>query len=323
MPLDTDRIHQLLHDGVRDKVYPGAVWAVGDSDGTQASGTVGVLDPDHPAEPTRLDTIFDVASLTKILAVWSTIGTLVEDGKLELDRALGDFWPEVTGHPLAQSTAHQLLTHTVGVPLRANLKNLYGTDPQDVRDGVLHEALHRPPGEAVEYTGRAALILGYLVEYLSGHTLDRFAAHRVWQPLGMTDTRFGPLPAESAARCAPTELDETRGAHLKGAAHDFSARLLGGTCGIAGVFSVLDDLAVFLRHMLEPARSTEGPGFGRSWVKRCPPTSSRPRQRPSPPGMARNGRLSAKPSEDRPSVMPDTSMPQHTGSDEEDEADKG
>ncbi|WP_328440606.1 beta-lactamase family protein [Streptomyces sp. NBC_00444] len=267
MTLDTDRIHQLLHDGVRDKVYPGAVWAVGDSDGTQASGTVGVLDPDHPAEPMRLDTIFDVASLTKILAVWSTIGTLVEDGKLELDRDLGDFWPEVTGHPLAQATAHQLLTHTAGVPLRANLKNLYGTDPQDVRDGVLHEALHRPPGEAVEYTDRAALILGYLVEHLSGHTLDWFAAHRVWQPLGMTDTRFGPLPAEAAGRCAPTELDESIGTHLKGTAHDFSARLLGGLCGIAGVFSVLDDLAAFLRHMLEPARATERPGFGRSWVK--------------------------------------------------------
>jgi CubicO group peptidase (beta-lactamase class C family) len=267
MTLDTDRIHQLLHDGVRDKVYPGAVWAVGDSDGTQASGAVGVLNPNHPAEPMRLDTIFDVASLTKILAVWSTIGTLVEDGKLELDRALGDFWPEVASHPLAQATAHQLLTHTAGVPLRANLKNLYGTDPQDIRDGILHEALHRPPGEAVEYTDRAALILGYLVEHVSGHSLDQFATNRVWQPLGMTGTRFGPLPAEAAGRCAPTELDESTGIHLKGTAHDFSARLLGGVCGIAGAFSVSDDLAVFLRHMLEAVRVTERPGFGRNWVK--------------------------------------------------------
>lgn len=169
----TDRIEDLLQTGVRDEVYPGAVWAVGNADGIQASGAVGLLDPDHPDEPMRLDTVFDVASLTKVLAVWSTIGTLVEEGKLQLHTPLGTFWDEVAGHPLARATAHHLLTHTAGLPLRANLKNLYGTDPQDIRDGVLHEALHRPPGEAVEYTDRAALILGYLAEHLSGQPLDQ------------------------------------------------------------------------------------------------------------------------------------------------------
>ena len=259
----TARIEDLLQTGVRKEVYPGAVWAVGDADGTRASGTVGVLDPDRPDEPMLLDTIFDVASLTKILAVWSTIGTLVEEGKLDLRAPLGTFWDEVAGHPLARATAHHLLTHTAGLPLRANLKNLYGTDPQDIRDGVLHEALHGPPGEAVEYTDRAALILGYLAEHLSSQPLDRLATDRVWQPLGMTRTRFGPLPATEAARCAPTEYDETTGTHLKGTAHDFSARLLGGVCGIAGTFSVLDDLALFLRHMLAPTQTA----FGPAWIK--------------------------------------------------------
>jgi CubicO group peptidase (beta-lactamase class C family) len=268
MTLSTGRIEKLLQDGVRDKVYPGAVWAVGNADGTQASGAVGLLDPTRPDEPMRLDTVFDIASLTKILAVWSTIGALVEDGKLQLDASLGTFWPEVEGYPLGQVTAHHLLTHTAGLPLRANLKNLYGTDPQDIRDGVLHEALHRPPGEAVEYTDRAALILGYLAEHLSGQTLDQLATTRIWQPLGMTETRFGPLPSEVAARrCAPTELDETTSAHLKGTAHDFSARLLGGVCGIAGAFSVPGDLAAFLGYMLEPTHAAEHVGFAEKWVK--------------------------------------------------------
>ncbi|MEU5213231.1 serine hydrolase domain-containing protein [Streptomyces sp. NPDC020742] len=100
------------------------------------------------ARPMRLDTIFDVAGLTKVLAVRASIGTLVEDGKLQLDEPLCAFWPEVNGHPLGQATAHHLLTHAAGLPLRANLKNLYGGDAQGIRDGVLHEALHRPPGEA-------------------------------------------------------------------------------------------------------------------------------------------------------------------------------
>ncbi len=243
------------------------MWAVGDAAGTRAGGAVGLLDPARPEQPMRRDTVFDVASLTKILAGGATIGPLWEGGKLPLDSPLGSVWPEVHGHPLGQVTARQLLAHTAGVPLRAQLRARYGTNPQAIRAGVLQEALHRPPGEAVEYTDRAALILGYLAEHLSGRRLDQAVHERVWKPLGMRTTRFGPLPAALAARCAPTELDHETGTHLKGTAHDFSARLLGGVCGIAGVFSVLDDLAVFLRYLLDPATAVDQPAFGPQWTE--------------------------------------------------------
>ncbi|MGW3488742.1 serine hydrolase domain-containing protein [Streptomyces sp. NPDC001054] len=266
MQYRTDRIEHLLSEGVRDKVYPGAVWAVGDSGGVRARGATGVLDPDEPDARMRSDTVFDVASLTKILAVWASIGALWEDGVLDLDAPLGTFWDEVTGHPLGTVTARQLLTHIAGLPLRAQLRNLYGTDPAAVRRGVLREALNRPPCEAVEYTDRAALILGYLAEHLSGHSLDRLCAESTWRPLGMDSTRFGPLPADMSSRCAPTELDQDTGSHLKGTAHDFSARLLGGVCGISGVFTVIDDLAAFLRYMLAPATASTEAGFGAEWT---------------------------------------------------------
>ncbi|WP_411146357.1 serine hydrolase domain-containing protein [Streptomyces sp. x-80] len=262
----TDRIEALLDEGVRNKVYPGAVWAVGDAAGVRTCGTTGVLDPDEPGVRMRPDTVFDAASLTKILAVWSSIGALWEDSVLDLDAPLGTFWDEVTDRPLGTVTARQLLTHTAGLPLRAQLKNLYGTDPQAIRAGVLHEDLNRPPGEAVEYTDRAALILGYLAEHLSGQDLNQLADARTWRPLGMTSTRFGPLPGHLAARCAPTELDQDTDTHLKGVAHDFSARLLGGVCGIAGTFTVLDDLSLFLRYMLEPATAAAEAGFGAEWT---------------------------------------------------------
>lgn len=267
MTPSTDRIHQLLADGVRDKAYPGAVWSVGDAAGTLAGGTVGLLDPAQPDAPMRQDTIFDVASLTKILAVWSTIGGLWEDGLLPLDEPLGTYWPEVAGHPLGQVTARNLLAHTAGLPLRAQLKNLYGTDPAAIRTGVLREALNRPPGEAVDYTDRAALILGYLAKHLSGQPLDLLATARVWSPLGMGSTRFGPLPADQVTRSAPTELDQDTGRHLQGTAHDFSARLLDGVCGIAGAFSTADDLARFLRYLLDPATAPAQPGFGPAWTE--------------------------------------------------------
>jgi len=262
-----DRIAQLLQDGVRQKVYPGAVWAVGDADGTHHSGACGLLDPAKPDEPMRLDTIFDVASLTKILAVWSIIGTLWEDGTLTLDDKLATLIPDLAAYPLGEVTVHQLLTHTAGLPLRAQLKNLYGTDPAAIRTGVLHEALHRPPGQAVEYTDRAALILGYLAEHLTRQPLDHLATTRIWQPLAMTETRFGPLPADQTTRCAPTEYDEDTGQHLKGTAHDFSARLLDGVCGIAGTFSTLADLTRFARHLLGPSASHDKSAFDVAWVE--------------------------------------------------------
>ncbi|MGW2958935.1 serine hydrolase domain-containing protein [Streptomyces sp. NPDC001220] len=267
LELDIDRIRRFLGEGVRDKVYPGAVWAVGDRSGTMVLGTPGVPDPDRPDEPMRHDTVFDVEGLTEILAVWSAIGSLVEAGKLHLDEQLGDFWSEVRGHPLGRVSARHLLTHTAGIPLRTDPLNRYGTDPQDMRDGVLHDAVRRPPGEAVEYTDRAALVLGYLAEELSGRRLDDLAATEVWQPLGMTRTRYGPLPDAAAARCAPTEVDDITGSRLRGTAHASSARLLGGVCGVSGVFSVLPDLATFLRHLLQPGRDADLAGFGTAWIK--------------------------------------------------------
>ncbi|MFD3994447.1 serine hydrolase domain-containing protein [Streptomyces sp. NPDC058548] len=258
----SDPFERLLGDAVRAGVCPGMVWAVGDARTTLSAGAVGLLDPADPGGPMRDDTLFDVASLTKILAVWAVIGTLVDAGKLDPTAPLGGYWPEAAGRPLADVTAHHLLTHTAGMPLRANLRHLYGSDPQDVRDGVLAERLRHRPGEAVAYTDRAALILGYLAEHLTRRPLPRLAEERIWAPLGMTETRYGPLPAALRERCAPTEYDEESGRHLKGTVHDFSARLLGGACGIAGVFTTTGDVGRFLRHLLAPV-----PGaFSAEWT---------------------------------------------------------
>jgi CubicO group peptidase (beta-lactamase class C family) len=260
------QIERLLADGIGTRLFPGAVWAVGDAAGPYHSGALGLLDPDRPHEPMHTGVIFDTASLTKIVAVWAMIGILWEQHALALDDPLAALLPDLAGRPLGTVTVHQLLTHTAGVPLRANLKNLYGTDRQAIETGVMHEVLHRPPGQVVEYTDRAALILGFLIERLTATGLDQAARDRVWTPLGMTSTLFGPLPSQLAAQCAPTELDPQSSSHLKGVAHDFSARLLGGVCGIAGVFSTLGDSHRFLRYLLDPCQFPAQAGFGPAWV---------------------------------------------------------
>ncbi|MER5883242.1 serine hydrolase domain-containing protein [Streptomyces sp. NPDC001941] len=259
-------VRRLVEQGVRERVYPGAVWAVGDASGTHASGTAGTLTGDPAGPPTLPGTAFDVASFTKVFATWSSVGALWEAGLLDPYAPLGTYWPAVAGRPVGGLTAHQLLTHTAGLPLRAQLKPLYGSDPAAVRRGVLSAALRRPPGEAVEYTDRAAIILGFLVEDLTGRPLGVCAEEGTFLPLGMGSTRYGPLPFARRTRCAPTELDPETGRHAWGTVHDYSARVLGSSCGSAGLFSTADDVAAFLRHVLGGTPGTAPAGFGPRWV---------------------------------------------------------
>jgi CubicO group peptidase (beta-lactamase class C family) len=99
-----DRVEDLIEAGCRDRVYRGAVWSVGDLADTGAGGAVGVLDPAQPDRPMLPDTVFDVASLTKVLAVWASIGVQVTEGDLRLHRRLDSFWPEVEGQARSATT---------------------------------------------------------------------------------------------------------------------------------------------------------------------------------------------------------------------------
>ncbi|MEZ0111418.1 CubicO group peptidase (beta-lactamase class C family) [Catenulispora sp. EB89] len=260
------RIGDLVEGGVGRRVFPGAVWAVGGPDGVLAQGAAGLLDPADPARPMRADTLFDLASLTKVIAGWAAVGTLWENEQIDLDDPLAKHLPDAAGFPLGAVTIRQFLTHTSGVPLRANLRASYGTDPEAVRLGVLREAMRRPAGEAVEYTDRSALILGFLVEQLTDRRLDEVARDAVWTPLGMSATRYGPLPDKLVQQCAPTEFDEEAGAHVRGSVHDFSGRLL-GVCGISGTFSDATDLGRFLQYLLNPGASAGPVGFGPRWTR--------------------------------------------------------
>ncbi|GAA1396013.1 serine hydrolase domain-containing protein [Kitasatospora putterlickiae] len=258
-------LERLVAAGLR---APGAggVWSVGDADGVRGRGSLGVLGRGpYGGRPMDHDTVFDLASVTKIVALWPCAGALWQAGGLPLDRPLGAYWPSAAGRPVGVVTARQLLTHTAGLPLRTRFAELYGSDPGAIRAGVLAAPLHRPPGAAVEYTDRAAVLLGHLVESLAGEPLDALAERWTWRPLAMADTRFGPLGAESADRPAPTEYERTAGAVLCGVVHDPSARLLGGVSGNAGAFSTARDLERFLTALLAPPAGAGSP-WGGPWI---------------------------------------------------------
>ncbi|MGY0460252.1 serine hydrolase domain-containing protein [Kitasatospora sp. cg17-2] len=254
---------RLVAEGLRT-AGTGGVWSVGDAGGVRARGRTGPLGRGPwAAREMDHDTVFDLASITKIVALWPCAGALRQSGRLPLDHPLADYWPAAAGRPVGTVTARQLLTHTAGMPLRTRFAELYGDDPAAIRAGVLAAPLHRPPGAAVEYTDRAAVLLGHLVEDLAGTPLDRLAARQVWQPLGMTDTRYGPLGPDSAHRTAPTEYERAADGILCGTVHDPSARLLGGVSGNAGAFSTARDLERFLTALLAPPG---GLPWGDPWI---------------------------------------------------------
>ncbi len=161
-----------------------------------------------------------------------------------------------------------MLTHTAGLPLRAQLKALYGSSPVAIRRGVLAEDLHRDPNTMVDYTDRAAMILGFLVEHLTAMPLAEAATSLVWRPLALRTLRYGPLHSAQLPRTAPTEYDAESRLRPHGTVHDFSARLLGTSCGSAGLFSDAHDLGVFLRYLLDfTPRTATRPRFGSRWTK--------------------------------------------------------
>ncbi|MCC7697794.1 serine hydrolase domain-containing protein [Janthinobacterium sp. EB271-G4-7A] len=260
----TEQLAELVQAGVHEQIFPGAAWAMGTVHHGVA-GAAGRLTPEPASAAMQVGTLFDIASLTKIVSVWSLTGRLISQKRLRLDDRLADVLPGTQGHALAPITIFQLLTHTAGLPLRARLRASYGEVYDDIVRGVLREPLEGTPGQAVEYTDRAALILGFVIERLLGMPLDQALAEHVLQPLGMAATGFGPVTPRHGQLVAPTEYCEQAGAHLAGVVHDFSTRLLGGVCGISGLFSNVPDLQRFLRAMLAPG--LHGAVLDAGWVR--------------------------------------------------------
>jgi uncharacterized protein YbbC (DUF1343 family) len=202
--------------------------------------------PDAP--PMRVDTLFDLASLTKVVATTTAAMILVDEGRLDLDARVRDYLPRFVGANKQKVTVRHLLTHSSGIDWWAPLfRELNG------KKGYLERIQAMPlvsePGEKTLYSDLGVLLLGEILERVAGVPLERFVAERLFAPLAMAETRFRP-PAELRARIAPTERDEWRGRIVHGEVHDENAFALGGVAPHAGLFSTAGDLARFAQMML-------------------------------------------------------------------------
>jgi len=233
-------VDSVVADAIKRAIFPGAVVLIAQGDMVlhqAAYGTTMYTDPG--AQPVQLDTIYDVASLTKMFTATAAL-RLSDAGKLDLDESVSRYLPEFRA---PEVTIRHLLTHTSGLDIR--LSGLRHSGRAGVLHAVYHTAPTHPPGSSVAYTNVNSLLLGEIVARLHGAPLDVALQALVLAPLDLHDTLFRP-PSGLLWRIAPTERDEEwRGRLVHGSVHDESAYALGGVAGHAGLFSTAADLYRF------------------------------------------------------------------------------
>ena len=243
-------IDEAANGAVARGEVPGAVVAVVRSSGVVFLKAYGLRAKEPEEQPMTADTVFDLASLTKVVATAPCIHLLAEKGKIQLGAPVARYLPAFGKNGKDAVTVEQLLLHTSGLVPDNSI-----TDYRGGRAAALARIhalpISREPGEQFEYSDVGYIVLGELVEVVSGQPLDVFAREQIFAPLGMNDTGYNPPPA-LVERAAPTEPREGR--MLKGEAHDPRAALLGGVAGHAGLFSTAADLARFAAMLLGGGR---------------------------------------------------------------------
>ncbi len=240
-------VDSIVKDAIHDGQIPGAVvliWHDGQVIYRKAFGHR-ALEPRQ--EAMTLDTIFDIASLTKVVATTTAVMQLVEDGKIRINDPVAKYLPDFAQNDKQDITIRQLLTHFSGITEDLDL-----TEHWQGRDTALKLAYAEkpifPPGSKFLYSDVNFLTLGALVEHVSDTTLDQYCDKNIFKPLKMTHTRFVP-PANWRPKIAPTQYDEDN-KMLRGVVHDPTARRMGGVAGHAGLFSTADDLSKFAQALL-------------------------------------------------------------------------
>jgi CubicO group peptidase (beta-lactamase class C family) len=263
----TDRwapLARVIEAAIAERAFPGAVVAVGRRDTVLYLRAFGHLtfegegreDGGGRREATTR-TVYDLASLTKVLGLTTAIMMLVDEGSIELDAPAARYVPEFVAGRDSTITVRRLLTHSSGLPA---WKPMFreARDRRAMFRMAEAEPVEYPPGTRMVYSDLDAIVLTDLVERVTGERLDRFLRRRLFEPLGMRDTRFRP-PVSWRSRIAPTEVDTTwRHRLVHGEVHDENAAAMDGVSGHAGMFGTAEDLATFARWILRSQRSEVG-----------------------------------------------------------------
>jgi uncharacterized protein YbbC (DUF1343 family)/CubicO group peptidase (beta-lactamase class C family) len=239
---------EQINQAVQDGLIPGAVLLIGHDGQVVYRKAYGQRSLIPAREPMTVDTIFDAASLTKVVATTSSIMKLFEQGKIRLDDPVTKYLLEFQdGH--SPITIRNLMTHFSGLRPDVDLKPAWSGYETGIRRALIDKPAG-PPGVRFVYSDINFILMGEIVRRLSGQMLSDFARSNIFEPLGMKDSMFQP-PAALRARIAPTEIDPATGLPLWGVVHDDTSRYMGGVAGHAGLFTTADDLAKFAQMLLD------------------------------------------------------------------------
>jgi uncharacterized protein YbbC (DUF1343 family)/CubicO group peptidase (beta-lactamase class C family) len=260
-PARMSRIADLVADAIAARQVPGAVVMVGRGDQIAYKQAFGNRATEPSVEAMTLDTVFDLASLTKVVATTTAVMMLVEDGRVRLNDRVATFIPGFERYGKGDITVRHLLTHVSGLREDLDMSLEFASYDQAITRAI-EEVPRWAPGERLVYSDINFILLGEIVHRVSGQPLDEFCRTRIFEPLGMRDTMFKP-PASLVPRIAPTEkctpygwpCDQPGAAILRGVVHDPTARRMQGVAGHAGVFSTAADLGIFCRMLLDGGRS--------------------------------------------------------------------
>jgi len=271
-----EAVDAIVQSGITKGVYPGAVVVVGRVDRVLLARGYGrfTWKSDSPVpDPDR--TLWDIASLTKVVSTASSIMVLVDEGRLDLDAPVAQYLPRFQGDRKDQVTVRMLLNHTSGMRSYVQFFKL-AEDRDEAIDLLYLEPLQRAPGTKAVYSDLNAMLLGLVVEEISREPLDQFALREVFLPVSMDNTRYV-LPRSQRELAAPT--GRWRGHPVGGVVNDQNAVILGGVAGHAGVFSTGSDLARYARWWLKRGYGATGPVVGpatmEEFLSRTPSSGSR------------------------------------------------
>ncbi len=236
-------LDSIMAVGLKEHAAPGATLAVGRYGRLVHLKAYGRLDTAIASSPVDVNTMYDMASLTKVIATTTAAMMLEEEGQLDLDRTVASYLPEFNAPDKAAITMRMVMTHRGGLEAFAALYKTFKGREQYLQQINLRP-LKSVPGTEMVYSDWDMILTQLVIEKITGIPLDKFVDEKIFRPLGMTGTMYTP-DASLKPRIAPTEIDTARGGLVWGKVHDENADAIGGVAGHAGLFSTAPDLSIF------------------------------------------------------------------------------